>query len=332
MESLIRQTWQKHGGAGQTTKEEDGSIVGRKIPAERAQSFKAEKKKTLNWFQGRQFSRQVSQEYNYINGTEHSAAVAAAAFAIHSLQELSMRDENKRPDGLVPSFTKTKSSKSEDTKNRVLESGKASKRFSAEDSKNRAPETGETSMKSSAPSKVAPVTKAASGKVAGKAVSPTPSFKQAPSFTGTASKAPESALPIPPSPRQSATSLPPTDLKSQDSKRSGMDDDTRADVWEKTELTKINERYEKLKTTIREWETKKKEKAKRRLERTERQVERKKTKASEHYRSEMKRVEEIARGALAQAEEHKRNEELKVKDKANKIRLTGRIPAACLCF
>lgn len=42
-----------------------------------------------------------------------------------------------------------------------------------------------------------------------------------------------------------------------------------ADIWEKEQMEKINERYKKLIKEIVEWETKKKKKAKRDLEKVE---------------------------------------------------------------
>lgn len=46
----------------------------------------------------------------------------------------------------------------------------------------------------------------------------------------------------------------------------------------------------------------------------------------------MQNIGQIAVGARAQAEERKRNDELKAKEKANRIRTTGKIPKTCFCF
>lgn len=62
------------------------------------------------------------------------------------------------------------------------------------------------------------------------------------------------------------------------------------------------------------------------------ELERRRAKTMKHYRSEMENIDKIAGGARAQAEENRRNEEFKVKEKANKIRSTGKIPPTCLCF
>ncbi|KAL2906687.1 Remorin 4.1 [Bienertia sinuspersici] len=117
--------------------------------------------------------------------------------------------------------------------------------------------------------------------------------------------------------------------------------------------------YEKLNATIMEWEDKKKKKAKRKLETTEvrfqskkdsccykikkailtkiclqesqNELEKKRTKALQKYQIEMERIRQIADGARAQAKEKRRNEEFKVKDKANKYRATGERPMPPLC-
>lgn len=60
--------------------------------------------------------------------------------------------------------------------------------------------------------------------------------------------------------------------------------------------------------------------------------ENKRAEAVQRHREELKRIEEIAGGARAQAEKNRRKEEFKVKEKANKIRSTGKLPATCLCF
>ncbi|XP_070055842.1 uncharacterized protein LOC107777041 isoform X2 [Nicotiana tabacum] len=107
---------------------------------------------------------------------------------------------------------------------------------------------------------------------------------------------------------------------------------SKADIWEKEEMKKIKERYEKLKKVIHDWETKKKKKAKRHLEQTEAQLDRRRAKARDSFYSDIGRIEHIAGGAKSQAEQNQENEELKVKEKANKIRSAGKIPATCPCY
>ncbi|XP_021718427.1 uncharacterized protein LOC110686148 [Chenopodium quinoa] len=108
--------------------------------------------------------------------------------------------------------------------------------------------------------------------------------------------------------------------------------DTDADAWETEEMAKIKERYEKLNATILEWEDKKKKKARRKLESTESNKEKSRAKALQNYQIEMERIREIADGARAQAKEKRRKEELKVKEKANKYRATGEPPLPPMCL
>ena len=84
----------------------------------------AEKKKTQNWFQ-RQFLRQMSQDYDSI---EYSAAVAAAAASINSLEKLSIAEQKSMSEGPSTSLTMIKS-KTEDTKSQVPEDAKVPRRF-----------------------------------------------------------------------------------------------------------------------------------------------------------------------------------------------------------
>lgn len=62
------------------------------------------------------------------------------------------------------------------------------------------------------------------------------------------------------------------------------------------------------------------------------ELDKRRAKAVQSYHSDIKRIEGIAGGARAQAEKNRKSEESKVKEKANRIRLTGKLPATCLCF
>lgn len=52
----------------------------------------------------------------------------------------------------------------------------------------------------------------------------------------------------------------------------------------------------------------------------------------ERFQSEMRYILRIAGGARVQADERRRNEELQAKEKADRIRTTGRTPVDCSCF
>ncbi|XP_075485411.1 uncharacterized protein LOC142525127 isoform X2 [Primulina tabacum] len=108
--------------------------------------------------------------------------------------------------------------------------------------------------------------------------------------------------------------------------------DSMADAWENEKMATVRERYEKMMDTIEKWEIKKKTNAKRKLERREAEMDKRRMKTVKSYRTDITRIQEVAEAARAQAEKNRRNEEINVKEKANKIRLTGKIPATCLCF
>ncbi|KAL3654286.1 hypothetical protein CASFOL_003967 [Castilleja foliolosa] len=158
-----------------------------------------------------------------------------------------------------------------------------------------------------------------------------PSMRRPPTFADKQSNKIDSKKPEIVLPNTIRPITPPVETKMQNAIKPGHRD-SQADAWEKEEMASINERYEKLRATIDNWETKKKRKAKRKIERTEAAIDKRRAKAMQSNRVEIRRIEGIAGGARAQAEKNKRKEEFKVKEKANKIRLTGKIPASCLCF
>ncbi|KAI3454825.1 hypothetical protein Pfo_011488 [Paulownia fortunei] len=51
-----------------------------------------------------------------------------------------------------------------------------------------------------------------------------------------------------------------------------------------------------------------------------------------HYHSKIARIDHIANGARAQIEEKRKHEESTVKQKARKLRSTGKTPVDCFCF
>ncbi|KAG5521383.1 hypothetical protein RHGRI_033823 [Rhododendron griersonianum] len=330
-------------GIGDENKEESSNIRDRSLQPQKIQSFKGEKKKSQTWLR-RQFSRQTSQDFDSSNGIEYAAAVAAAAYAINLLEELSIAEQKRKGEGADTSLTKIKS-RTEDTSTRVPEagySGRISRRLSDKSVPVSAAKDEKIPEKALRPALSIKKTASFADKpldttvIPEKAVRPAPSIKKTASFADkpldtTASRKPESSLPKIELPSAKPPAFQPTDLKRQSSTRPGIEE-TEADAWENAEMAKIEERYEKLSATILNWESKKKAKAKRQRDKTESQLERRRAKTVKHYRSEMENIDKIAGGARAQAEENRRNEEFKAKEKANKIRSTGKIPPTCLCF
>ncbi|RLN39976.1 uncharacterized protein C2845_PM01G07160 [Panicum miliaceum] len=96
---------------------------------------------------------------------------------------------------------------------------------------------------------------------------------------------------------------------------------TKAEEWEKAKLARVREEYEKMIETIAEWETEKKTES-----------DKKRAKTLEEYNQEMTRINKVAGGARSMAEERKYNDEKKIREKAYKIRSTGKLPRTCACF
>uniref|UniRef100_A0A0A9FMQ5 Remorin C-terminal domain-containing protein n=1 Tax=Arundo donax TaxID=35708 RepID=A0A0A9FMQ5_ARUDO len=107
---------------------------------------------------------------------------------------------------------------------------------------------------------------------------------------------------------------------------------TKADQWEKAKLARVREEYQKMMETIAEWDTEKKVKARRKKEQKETELDRKREKVLGEYNQEMSRINKISGGAKSMAEERKYNNEKKIREKADKIRSTGKLPRSCACF
>ncbi|CAA2998227.1 Hypothetical predicted protein [Olea europaea subsp. europaea] len=169
-----------------------------------------------------------------------------------------------------------------------------------------------------------------------KAAEPVPSIGRHPTSTDkqltiTGSETPETTAQIPDRPPTMQSTARPGETKEQIPAESGSGD-TKADAWEKDEMARIKERYEKLSATLQNWETEKKKAAKRKLESIEIKSDKKREKAMQKYFSDMRRIEEIVRGTTAQSQKNRRNEELKVTEMSSKFRSTGKLPATCPCF
>jgi hypothetical protein len=58
----------------------------------------------------------------------------------------------------------------------------------------------------------------------------------------------------------------------------------------------------------------------------------KRAKALEEYNDDMSRINKVAAASRLTAEDKRRNAETKVREKADKIRSTGKLPSTCPCF
>ncbi|KAK7400685.1 hypothetical protein VNO78_11945 [Psophocarpus tetragonolobus] len=328
MEALIKQLRVKLTGAEEENKADLGGSRDQKVTTQKTVSFK-DKKKAPNWIQ-RQFSRNMSHDYD--TEMEHATAVAAAAYAIYS-QQFSLIPQHKK--ARETSLTRGKS-KVDDTKPPISQFGGTSRQYSDQGNK-AAPAT---SMRRS--STFGEKLKSdANGKKPEISAPPkkTPTFGDEHTVNTTDEIKPETPPPKVPSPVQQPMSskLPPPPLLSlppspPSPTRQGAYQ-TKADGWEREEQEKIKERYEKLLETIDSWERKKKAKAIRKLNKHQHsESERRRMKALNKYQDKMNYINQIAGGARAQADERRRNEVLKAKEKANIIRITGKIPGPCSCF
>ncbi|XP_041012422.1 remorin isoform X1 [Juglans microcarpa x Juglans regia] len=332
MDAWVKQTRLRFPGVHKEKTEEAGSIRDRRIPLQKSQSFK-EKKKSQNWLQ-RQFSRQMSQEHHSDNGIERAAAVAAAAFAIKRLEETHIPDPKKTSQRPETSLTAIKSIK-EDKPSLAAEPGRTSKRFS-----------GETSLK-------IPGSQESEFPITAKTpIQLVPSIKRTPTFVehlnSNIGLNPETTPPKSEPPVTFKSTIPPNEIQRQSSTKPGTPptvtrqqssmgsviEETKADAWEKAELAKIKHRYEKQKSTITSWEEKKKAKARRKLDRTEMQseLEGRRKHALEEFRDDIEFIDQIAGGARVKAEEKRNKKEIKAREKAKKIRTTGKEPKTCCCF
>ncbi|KAJ6350630.1 hypothetical protein OIU78_006722 [Salix suchowensis] len=283
---------------------------------------------------------------------EHVTAVAAAAYAIASLNAPTIQEQGRISKGPEPSLTRMKSKTKEST-DLMSESGEGSMRgpekapeitrilTSTENLKRQDSKVSDTAIKEKTSDDAAAApefkrTRTFTDK-------PAPSMEKAPPFadkslnsakdlktdgaeqiTDGPTTRPKITVPKPDPPPTSKPATPPPKIERQVSARSGIDG-TDADAWEIAELSKIQMRYEKINAGILSWENKKKEKARNRLKKTEGDAsEEIRSKASKRFRAEMIDIDQIAGAAKAKAAERQRNEEFKAKGKANTIRSTGK--------
>ncbi|KAK9935060.1 hypothetical protein M0R45_022175 [Rubus argutus] len=337
MEAMRKPIRVRFSGVDQAKTEESGSVVDRRVPPQKTRSFK-EKKKTQNWFQ-RRFSGQMSQDYDSDVTIEHATAVAAAAFAIKSIEESSISDKKSTGNETDYSGVKIKSKKEETTISKP-EHGRLSKLFS-----------GKKKSTQEDPDGMVPISTSTNEKIPEKAILPAPSIKRtstfdailpAPSIENSppfADKQLHSTRSTKPGTSAPKLDLPTTMKPAAPSHESGKQSATRpgvvktkADEWEEAEMARLKERYDKQNATILSWENKKKRKSKLRLEKKESEIEKRRAKALQKFKNEMEYINQIAEGARAQAEERRKNELLKVKEKANTLRKTGEAPTTCCCF
>ncbi|KAL1220032.1 Remorin 4.2 [Cardamine amara subsp. amara] len=312
MDALIKQTRRKHPASQEKARE-------KKVPARKSVSFKEDKKKSPSWLQ-KQFSRQMSSQiYDPISDMDYAAAVAATAYAITTSEENWLASYHSGLD-LGASSSRNKSRREDEL---LLEEPRSlSRRFSGQLSFIES-EMNDHHTKQSEDS-------GGKHERQRKPVSE-PLRIQPPLRTRSERRAPPPPPPPPPSPP--LLWLPPRETKRQSSEHTSRKDDSTADDWEKAELAKIKERYERLNRKIDLWEAKKRDKARRKLDKSESELEQRRKRGLQKFREDTEYIEHISAGARAQAEKQRQSEEYKVKEKVDVIRSTGKLPGkACLCF
>ncbi|GAB4829072.1 hypothetical protein Ancab_018734 [Ancistrocladus abbreviatus] len=327
VDGLINQIRVKFIGIGQEL-----GISRGQTPSQRTQSFNGGTNRP-SWF-GRKFSNQMSSSNDFSVEDEYAAAVAAAAFAIASL-ESDISDQRKPTAAPETSLEKIESKKG-DMATTLKEPGRMSKRF-----------TDEAAAKDlSKPDRSDSTRADTDAMMPKKPIRFVPSIKRISTFPDkqleesesmrTDSIKPKPVLPSPilppPPPPPLILPPPPEPVFPENIRPTPGIQETEAEAWERAELAKIKQRYDKLNTTIVEWEDNKKKKARQKVESIEGELQLRRAKAIQKYQSEMERINQIVEGARAQAKDRQRNEELKVKEKANKFRATGQPPTRCLCF
>ncbi|EXC11025.1 hypothetical protein L484_015245 [Morus notabilis] len=238
----------------------------------------------------------MSQDYD-ARESDFATAVAAAAFAVHSLDQAELQYQKRKQEALEISRSKAKSRKDEITAE-IPSSSRPTRLFSGKEAKT----AGEVSMRRSV---------AREDKVSERA-SP--------------AKQPSRASSV----RQATPADRYQMQKGTSSRQNGIE--SKADAWEKAQMKKVQSWNEKSKSAILAWENEKKMQAKLKMEKRKSLLEQRRAQNMQHYQNKVVRIEKIAGGARAQLEEKRRKEELAVKDKAKKTRSGGNVPLKCFCF
>ncbi|CAN4122105.1 unnamed protein product [Withania somnifera] len=104
---IFKQMRVRFSGTGEEEKEGSSSTRDRTIPPQRTPSFK-DTKRTPSWLH-RQFIRTMSRDYDSSDSVDYPAAVAAAAYAVKSIDEKSEYDHRRTNTGGDKPLTKIKS-------------------------------------------------------------------------------------------------------------------------------------------------------------------------------------------------------------------------------
>ncbi|KAF6171729.1 hypothetical protein GIB67_007250, partial [Kingdonia uniflora] len=329
MESLIKQMRVRFSDLGQEGLDGATSARERRLPPQKTQSFKGVRR-TPNWLE-RQFSGRIFQDNDLNDSSEYATVIAAAAFAVKSLEE---QNQNKTTDDTVNGLTKSRTRK--DNSNIGLpDPGRISRRFSGKEAKEDKQTREEVSIRKSEGVDNKILKSVPIGQnLPEKSAMATPTIRKTPTFSnvhqeGTSGTKHGTTFDKKPTMNRSSST---TNIEERIlNEPTAPGNETKANAWEKAELEKIQKRYDRTNSTIISWENERKTKAKRRIEKVESELKGRKTRSTQRYNNDISRIDQIAGGARAVADQRRRKEETKVKEKAKKIRSSGTVPATCFC-
>ncbi|KAK9116600.1 hypothetical protein Sjap_015547 [Stephania japonica] len=301
---------------------------GESLQRRNIESAKGGDEKEENWFWQR-FSLQPSRDFGSSLGDDDASALAAAAYAIASLEKEEHQKQLKMSEERETSLGNNTSRRENVTAKLPIS---ISRMFSDREGNNmRSPNSLKISEEEHSMPLVATWQK--SQEKASTATYPTAKatnqvHKQTAKLGNTDNiRTSSTAPPSADSPFPNAD-----DKGKKKSPQSPRSKESKADLWKQAEMKRITDRYEKRNSLVLSWEEKKKEEAKRQLQRIESDLEKERAEAIRSFRRDVIVIEKIAGKEKKLAEERKNKRESKANQEVKQIRITGKAPTNCFCF
>ncbi|KAK9107405.1 hypothetical protein Syun_023416 [Stephania yunnanensis] len=328
MRNLADQLRVRFSALGQDNVPAEAYSDGESLRRRNIESAKGGDKNEENWFWQR-FSLQPSRDFGSSFGDDDASALAAAAYAIASLEKEEHQKQLKMCDERETSLRNNTSRRGNITAKLPIS---ISRKFSdREGNEMRSP----NSLKISEEERKMPLvaTMQKSQEKASAATYPTAKatnkvLKQTMKLANTDNIRTSSAAP----PSADSPFSNADDKSKKRSPQSPRSKESKADLWKQAETKRITDRYEKRNSLILSWEEKKKEEAKRQLQRRESDLEKERAEAIQRFRRDVIVIEQIAGKERTLAEERKSKLESKANQEVKQIRMTGKAPANCFCF
>ncbi|KAJ9549222.1 LOW QUALITY PROTEIN: hypothetical protein OSB04_021765 [Centaurea solstitialis] len=272
MDNLIKQMRVKFSGIDEGNVGESSRVRDRKMSSQKTRSFKGDNRRSQSWNKGQLSSRELKydDDSDYMETDEFRTAVAAAAFAINSAEEQRRRTRRRRDDSL----NKAKR-KHDDGPVSVSSARKPRERIQLPSSsslsnkmKNKEDEAVPISTPTLLPKKPSELQEKVP-KIASRPRANTRLREESPrgsvdDATRNQTK-PLQVQNLKATLQSSTTYTPKTEVGRKRSE--SRPEDVKGRCWEKTEMERVKERYERLNAKILEWENEKKVKAKKKLSR-----------------------------------------------------------------